>query len=200
MKAKLYAISLIAGLGFAFSANAQCTITGTTITPAGLSVTTNMTATGATVPGYGWDWGDASSPSTTQAASHTYAAPGTYTICAVYLDITNTSCMDTSCQAVTVTSTGIADNAPVVLGVSSSPNPFGASANILVTLNRSENVEIVVYDITGKEVATVYNGQLAAGVNTITWTPENLSEGVYFMQVNAGGNIQTKKIVHTTQK
>ena len=91
MKAKLYALSLFAGLGFAFSANAQCTITSATVTPSGLTVNAVMMASGATLPGYGWDWGDATSPSTTQSASHTYATAGTYTVCAVYVDLSNTS-------------------------------------------------------------------------------------------------------------
>lgn len=184
----------------AVGASAQCTVSYT-YTANGLLVSATATGTGpATIPTYGWDWGD-SNIGVGQSQNHTYASAGTYNVCAYYFDLADTaSCNATSCQSITVSAVGIADNAPTVLGVSSSPNPFGASTNITISLNRQEDVEISVYDITGKEVAVIHDGQLQSGITVLTWTPETLSEGVYFLRINAGGNIQTKKIVHTSVK
>lgn len=184
----------------AISAGAQCTVSYT-YTANGLTISASATGTGvAAVPTYGWDWGD-SQIGVGQTQVHTFASAGTYNVCAYYFDLMDTaSCNATSCQQITVSAVGIASNVPTILNVSSSPNPFGASTNITLSLNRQEDVEIAVYDITGKEVAIIHDGQVQPGITVLTWTPEALAEGVYFLRINAGGNIQTKKIVHTEQK
>ncbi|HHG84261.1 MAG TPA: PKD domain-containing protein, partial [Bacteroidetes bacterium] len=63
---------------------------------AGLSATFTDQSLGAT--GWQWDFGDGNS-STMQSPSHTYAMPGTYTVCQIAL---NNTCVDTICQTVTV--------------------------------------------------------------------------------------------------
>ncbi len=180
-------------LGFA-----QCTITSAVVTPTGLTVNATQTGTGATMAGYGWDWGDATSPSTTQNATHTYATAGTYIVCAVYVDITNTSCVDTSCQAVTVAAVGITEANSGINSISTSPNPFGAATTFNVNLTSNSDVEISVFDITGKKVETLKDGEMSAGQHAIVWTPENLADGVYFVQMVIDGQVQTQKIVHTS--
>src|ERR1041385_1738949 len=93
---KLY--SIIAISLFSIAASAQCTITsGPTVTPNGLMISVTGTGTGASVPQYAYDWGDATSPGTSQTSTHTYASAGTYTLCMYYVDIANSSCIDTSC-------------------------------------------------------------------------------------------------------
>jgi len=193
---KLYSIIALSLLSV--GAFAQCTITsGPTITPNGLSVSVTGTGTGAAVPQYVYDWGDATSPGTSQTSTHTYASAGTYTICMVYVDITNTACNDSSCAAVTVSAVGISDPSAATLNVSAVPNPFGSEVTINLTLNQSEMVEVGVYDITGKQVATLKNGMMAAGLNVIDWKPADLSAGVYFLQVKTNNALLTKKIVYT---
>jgi PKD repeat protein len=197
MKSKLYA-SLIFSICFSAAAVAQCAITSSSVTPSGLTVNATMTATGASLPGYGWDWGDASQ-SYQQNDSHTYASAGTYTVCAVYIDLSNASCNDSACHIVTVTAVGIADPTVAPLMLSASPNPFGNTLNIQIDLTQSQDVSIDIYDVTGQLVATVYSGSLAAGQHRIEWNSTNMAEGVYFLQVKTGDSVQTKKIVHTTK-
>jgi PKD repeat protein len=194
---KIYSI-VICMLGISAISFAQCTITSATVTPNGLSVNAVMIANGATVPYYAWDWGDATSPSTTQTASHTYASAGMYTVCAVYLDLANSSCLDTMCQQVTVSAVGIAEANDGVNSVSASPNPFGLSTTFHVNLVQNSNVEISVYDVTGQLVQTVKNGQMAAGQHEVVWAPANLADGVYFVQMVVDGAVTTKRIVHTS--
>lgn len=198
MKTKLYSLTLFAFFAFALSASAQCSVTMTSLTTNGLTATGTSTGSGAAVPVYVWAWGDAAT-STTQNANHTYANAGTYTVCVGYTDATNSNCLDTACQTITVSATsGIATNTPVKAEVQTMPNPFSVATTISLTLNQQSDVSIVVYDITGKEVATLQNGQLDSGFHMITWKPESLADGVYFMQIKAGGSVQTKKIIHTT--
>ena len=194
---KIYSLSVLF-LGMATAAFAQCTITSATVTPNGLSVNAVMIASGAAMPGYGWDWGDATSPATTQSASHTYASPGVYTVCAVYVDITNTSCIDTLCQSVTVTAVDVAEANAGMNTISAAPNPFGTTATFNVNLVQNADVEITIYDITGKKIETIQDGEMNAGKTQIVWTPENLAEGVYFAQMVIDGVVTTRRIVHTS--
>lgn len=194
---KIYALSLFALTAFAFTASAQCTVSITSLTANGLTANGTSSGSGATVPVYVWSWGD-SQTSSTQNASHTYATAGTYTVCIGYVDGANTSCVDTACQMLTVSAVGIVTNEPVKAEVATMPNPFVVSTSISITLNKSADVQVTVFDVTGKQVEVLQNGTLDAGLHVITWKPEDLAEGVYFLQVNTGGTIQTRKIVHTS--
>lgn len=80
------------------------------------------------------------------------------------------------------------------------PNPFNPITNIDITLAKDNDVSIVVYDINGAEVYTILNGKLSAGDHTITWNSINSSgssvnSGVYFMKINIGGIIDTRKMI-----
>jgi PKD repeat protein len=198
MKSKIYSLSIIALFLFSIGAYAQCTITsGPTVTPNGLMISVTGTGTGASVPQYAYDWGDQTSPGTSQTSTHTYAAAGTYTLCMIYVDLANSSCLDSNCTIITVTATGIADpNAPS-LNISATPNPFSSEININLSLNTNQSVDMVIYDLTGKQVAVLKSGTMAAGNNLITWKPVGISEGIYFLQVKAGDTILTKKIIYT---
>lgn len=196
---KLYTL-IIAVLGFGAAAYAQCTISNATVTPSGLTVNATMTASGAAVPGYGWYWGDATSPTTTQTATHTYSSAGTYHICAYYVDLSNTSCLDSLCQDITVTATGINDPKNPNAEISTVPNPFSNIMNISFALYKSDNVYITVMDITGKQVAVLENGNMSAGDHTITWDPSGIDAGVYFLQIKSGTSVYTKKVIYSGGK
>jgi PKD repeat protein len=195
---KIYLL-IVCLIGMSAIGFAQCTITaGPTVTPNGLDISVTATGTGAVVPQYVWDWGDQTSPGTQQNDVHTYAAAGTYTVCVYYTDITDPSgCIDTACTAVTVNAVGIAEANFGNGSITTAPNPFGATATFTVDLSSNSDVEISVYDMTGKKVETVKDGQMSAGQHNIVWTPENLAEGVYFVQMVIDGQVQTRKIVHT---
>jgi hypothetical protein len=193
---KLYSIIALSLLSI--GAFAQCTITsGPTVTVNGMSISVTGTGTGATVPQYVYDWGDMTSPGTSQNSTHTYAAPGSYALCMYYADLTNTSCIDTSCTNVTITAVGINDPSAAVLNVQATPNPFSSQLTINLSMANTESVEVAVYDITGKQVAVLKNGMVAAGNNVIDWKPAGISAGVYFLQVKTSSAVITKKIVYT---
>lgn len=65
------------------------------------------------------------------------------------------------------------------------PNPFNPSTNISYSLPSSANVSIKVYDILGKEVATLVNQKQNAGSYSITFSANNLGSGVYFYKITA---------------
>jgi flagellar hook assembly protein FlgD len=69
-----------------------------------------------------------------------------------------------------------------------------------VNTTTNSDVKINVYDVTGKKVETVKDEMMTAGQHEIVWAPENLSEGVYFVQMEIEGQVYTKKIVHTSNQ
>lgn len=75
------------------------------------------------------------------------------------------------------------------------PNPFNPSTNISFSLPSKSFVTLKIFDIIGKEVATVVKEELPAGNYTRQWNAKDLSSGIYFYRLQAGKYIETKKLV-----
>ncbi|GJQ32192.1 MAG: hypothetical protein HBSAPP04_10310 [Ignavibacteriaceae bacterium] len=80
------------------------------------------------------------------------------------------------------------------------PNPFNPTTVIKFALPASENVTLTVYDITGKKVAELVNGQHQAGSYSYEWNGKNdfgqsVSSGVYLCTIKAGNQVQTIKML-----
>jgi Secretion system C-terminal sorting domain/FG-GAP-like repeat len=76
------------------------------------------------------------------------------------------------------------------------PNPFNASTRVSVTLPNSSHMTVQIFDNLGRQVAELANGQHSAGVHELTFAPSDMASGIYFMQVNAGGERAMQKLVH----
>lgn len=74
------------------------------------------------------------------------------------------------------------------------PNPFNPSTTIRFSVPSSGMVTVKVFDILGKEVATLVNGTLAAGYHMVRFNASNLSSGIYFYSLTAGNFTQIKKM------
>ncbi len=66
------------------------------------------------------------------------------------------------------------------------PNPFNPSTVIAFTIPQAEQVELIIYDMTGAEVRTVLNSFVNAGRHDITVDMNGLPSGVYFYRLRAG--------------
>jgi len=75
------------------------------------------------------------------------------------------------------------------------PNPFNPSTSIEYTLPRAGYVTLKVYDVLGGEVASLIDGEHAAGTFRSIWDASGLPSGVYFYRLIAGDYVQTKKAV-----
>ena len=75
------------------------------------------------------------------------------------------------------------------------PNPFNPVTNIIYGLPEHVNVQIVVYDLTGKKVATLINQFQTPGYHSINWNADNHPSGVYFVKIVAGDYINTQKLM-----
>lgn len=75
------------------------------------------------------------------------------------------------------------------------PNPFNPATKISYDLPEGSNVKLAVYDILGKEVATLINEFKTAGNYTIQFNAEGLTSGVYFYSIEAQGFKDIKRMV-----
>jgi len=76
------------------------------------------------------------------------------------------------------------------------PNPsMGAATLMLNVTNGSNDATVKMYDMAGREVMTIYNGQLPAGPKNIAFNTENISEGIYVVKVSDGTSSIQKRFV-----
>jgi hypothetical protein len=62
-------------------------------------------------------------------------------------------------------------------------------------LPQRKNVTLKVYDIFGREIATLTNKEFDAGEHSIQFNANDLSTGVYFYRLQAGNFIEQKKMI-----
>ncbi len=74
------------------------------------------------------------------------------------------------------------------------PNPFNPTTVISYQLSAVSNVTLRVYDILGREVATLANGRENAGSYSVKFDGSRLASGVYFYRLKAGGFVSVKKL------
>jgi hypothetical protein len=96
-----------------------------------------------------------------------------------------------------LTTTGITDKTNVITGFALSqnyPNPFNPSTIISYQIPQNSHVTLKVYNILGKEVATLVNENQVAGQYNFNFRAVNLASGVYIYQITAGNFRATKKL------
>jgi hypothetical protein len=80
------------------------------------------------------------------------------------------------------------------------PNPFNPSTVVTYSVPQKAYVKIVVFNILGQKVATLFDREQNAGTHSISWNAQNdyghvLGSGVYFMKMQAGSFNQVRKMI-----
>ncbi len=75
------------------------------------------------------------------------------------------------------------------------PNPFNPSTVINFNLTKKEKVSLAVYDIVGREVATLIDKDFTAGFHSVRFNASNLSSGIYFYRLQTEEHSVVKKMV-----
>jgi Secretion system C-terminal sorting domain len=75
------------------------------------------------------------------------------------------------------------------------PNPFNPTTNISFSLSSRSFVSLKVYDLKGREVATVVSEEMSEGNYAKQWNARNLPSGIYFYRLQAGSFKETKKLL-----
>lgn len=75
------------------------------------------------------------------------------------------------------------------------PNPFNPTTNIKFDIPNASIVKLTVFDIQGKEIAQLVNGQMDAGSYNIDFDASHLASGTYFYRIEAGSFTEVKKMI-----
>ncbi|MCD4848907.1 MAG: T9SS type A sorting domain-containing protein [Candidatus Aegiribacteria sp.] len=93
--------------------------------------------------------------------------------------------------------TGVSDSqgdADIFLFDRPVPNPITVSASIGFSLPGAGNVELAVYDVSGRMVETILDGSLESGSHSIQWTPgSQIASGVYFIRLTTNDGTLTRQ-------
>ena len=96
------------------------------------------------------------------------------------------------------TSTAIEDYCEVEIqnDIRMYPNPFNSMTNIIFSIAQPGNVEVALYDILGRKLATLYDGFASPGNHTILYEADHLGSGIYFVLFNSNQGAVTRKITY----
>ncbi|MBU0560342.1 MAG: T9SS type A sorting domain-containing protein [Bacteroidetes bacterium] len=99
-----------------------------------------------------------------------------------------------------ITSIGSSDvnskrSTPVLKLFQNYPNPFNPTTKIQYSMPAYGNVQVKVYDVLGKEIATLVNDNKQAGTYEVEFDASNLSSGIYFYKIESGINFYIKKMI-----
>lgn len=72
------------------------------------------------------------------------------------------------------------------------PNPFNPATTIAFSLPEESDVRLVIYDMLGRQVATLVDETKSAGSYDVTFNAGNLASGTYIYRLQAGDNLKTR--------
>lgn len=75
------------------------------------------------------------------------------------------------------------------------PNPFNPTTTVRYDIPQAAAVEIKIHDALGRTVTTLGTWHQAPGTYTATWNAEGMPSGIYFVRMEAGSFVETKKMI-----
>ncbi len=136
-------------------------------------------------------WTDISglSPETDYEWYITTACNAANSLASPYSFFTTQSALTQQAEPLPETNDVLANNLKVT------PNPVSSSALISFSLAQPGKVSLKVYDLNGKLISTMAEGNINEGVHQLRWETKNVASGVYFLKMQAAGTVQTKKLI-----
>jgi hypothetical protein len=90
----------------------------------------------------------------------------------------------------------IAENLPKCFSLGQNyPNPFNPVTRIKYQIPSTSHVTLTMYDVLGREVATLVDEVKQPGRYTVTWDAGGVASGVYFYRLQAGNFVDVKKML-----
>ena len=74
------------------------------------------------------------------------------------------------------------------------PNPFNPQTVIEYALPIRSEVNLIIYNLRGQEVALLFNGNMPAGNHQVIWDASSMASGVYLYRLQAGKFTETRKM------
>lgn len=172
-----------------------CISSGGVITPASFPATTTISAEYCSLS---WSVSPGVAISSTAAVNPTFTIStlGTFT---VYLMVSDANGMHTAMSSITTNTcldVAVKEIKNTFGSVSLFPNPSKEAATLSVNAQNAGSINVGVYDITGKLVASpVQNQNLVNGENKFTINTSELQNGIYFVTLTSSNGKETVKLV-----
>jgi hypothetical protein len=75
------------------------------------------------------------------------------------------------------------------------PNPFNSSTVLTYSISHVDKITLTICNILGQRVAVLMNGYALPGTHRLLWDASDLSSGIYFVRMQSGKSVQTRKVV-----
>ena len=75
------------------------------------------------------------------------------------------------------------------------PNPFNPTTTLSFAIPVDSEVSLSIYNLQGREVVSLINGNMDAGYHSVIWNADSHSSGVYFVKMMAGEFVNTQKLM-----
>jgi hypothetical protein len=75
------------------------------------------------------------------------------------------------------------------------PNPFNPSTTMRFTLPEAEDVTLTVFDVNGREIDRLAEGNLPGGTYQVTWDANGRASGTYYCRLRAGEFVATRVLL-----
>ena len=131
-----------------------------------------------------WNFGDGNS-STQQNPVHTYLS-GQYTVTQTVFNKIRS--WDTTSVSFSIIVNDVDDgkNFPTEFVLEQNyPNPFNPSTTIKYGISKESQVNLIIYNLLGKQIDILFNGIQSAGYYSKNWNASDFPSGVYFLQIQA---------------
>lgn len=147
--------------------------------------------------GYYYWWFSDGSQSYQWNPVHTFNGPGNYYACLFVYDSLNWNCYDSTCASISISQRqgGILTQVPIWELGFKSVNPVADYAEISFDMEEAADLRIGVYDLSGKEIKVITDGNCSEGHHEMEWRADDLSAGMYFYRIQIGDYIQTEKFI-----
>jgi len=75
------------------------------------------------------------------------------------------------------------------------PNPFNPETSIEFAMDKADNINLTVFNLLGKQVATLANGHYDKGIHNVKFSGNHLTSGVYFYTLETSDQSLTRKMI-----
>jgi len=84
---------------------------------------------------------------------------------------------------------------PVTISLLRNPSILNGKGNVELTINESSFINLTIYDASGREVSSLYSGELEPGNHEFEIDAEFLPQGVYFIKALGGQSLEVSKVL-----
>ena len=95
-------------------------------------------------------------------------------------------------------SSGVSNVPPVTTETrlfQNAPNPFNPSTTIRFAVSRAGPVQLRLYDLQGRQIATLVDAEMGVGEHTLVFQPQGLASGVYLYQLKTVDRTLTRRLL-----